>query len=376
MKEAANERVAAQVLQLDLFFPIPDFSDIALRDYGETMQRPFFSLAKSKRVKPIEYTSPDGTVSVTVTANPSEGMATIWDADILIFLISALHEEKRAGKNDLTPVFRIHPAHLLARIGRDTSGAAYQRLLDALDRLQTTTVKTNIRARANRETVFSWIDGYTHLVDEKGRSLGMEISLSRWLYDGALADTAVLAIPPTYFSITSGMGRWLWRVARKHAGGNGDAGFAISLKTLHQKSGSERVFRQFKSDLLALARKNDLPGLDLSIEGDGDSQRLRMRMIAKGESQRSTHSRIVHINKCPTPAKPIVAGKRDIDDQALSLIKRDCPGWDMDVMQEQFNAWIGSDPRRLPRDYGAAFASWMRTYHQRNKHTLPGLFEG
>lgn len=375
MSEAGTERVKAQTLQLDLFFPIPDFSDIALRDYGETMQRPFFSLAKSKRVKPIEYTSPDGSVSVSVTANPTVGMATIWDADIIIFLISALHEEKRAGKNDLSPVFRIHPAHLLTRIGRDVSGSAYQRLLDALDRLQTTTVKTNIRARANRETVFSWIDGYTHLVDEKGRSLGMEISLSRWLYDGALADTAVLAIPPDYFSITSGMGRWLWRVARKHAGGNGEAGFAIGLKTLHQKSGSERVFRQFKSDLLAMVRKNELPGVDLSVEGEGDDQRLRMRMISKGNPVFASDT---HAPKAKPPARSRAepSGKRDLDDRTLSHIRRECPGWDMDVMQERFDSWINADPTRMPRDYGAAFSSWMRTYHQRNKHTLPGLFEG
>lgn len=375
MGETASDKVKAQILQLDLFFPIPNFSDIALRDYGETMQRPFFSLAKSKRIKPIEYTSPDGSVSVSVTANPTVGMATIWDADIVIFLISALHEEKRAGKNDLSPVFRIHPAHLLTRIGRDVSGAAYQRLLDALDRLQTTTVKTNIRARANRETVFSWIDGYTHLVDEKGRSLGMEISLSRWLYDGALADTAVLAIPPTYFSITSGMGRWLWRVARKHAGGNGEAGFAIGLKTLHQKSGSERNFRQFKSDLLALARKNELPGIHLSVEGEGDAQRLRMRMIGKSDPLPRS---VPHAQNAKPPARPRqeATGRRDLDERTLGQIRRDCPGWDMDVMREQFDSWINGDPTRMPRDYGAAFASWMRTYHQRNKHVLPGLFEG
>ena len=56
-----------------------------LRDQRETMERPFFSLAKSKRIKPISYTSPDGSVWVTVKAVPDYGMATIWDADILIW---------------------------------------------------------------------------------------------------------------------------------------------------------------------------------------------------------------------------------------------------------------------------------------------------
>src|SRR3546814_14983153 len=75
---------------------LPDFSDISLRDYQETMQRPFFSLSKKKRLKPIEYLSPDKSVTVHVSANPAYGMATIWDADIMIYL--ARSEERRVGK--------------------------------------------------------------------------------------------------------------------------------------------------------------------------------------------------------------------------------------------------------------------------------------
>jgi len=41
--------------QIDLFLPY--LSDLPLRDQREMMERPFFSLAKSKRVKPIDYRS-------------------------------------------------------------------------------------------------------------------------------------------------------------------------------------------------------------------------------------------------------------------------------------------------------------------------------
>ena len=44
--------------QFDLF--VPFVTDLPLRDQRETMERPFFSLAKRKRLKPIDYTSPDG----------------------------------------------------------------------------------------------------------------------------------------------------------------------------------------------------------------------------------------------------------------------------------------------------------------------------
>jgi plasmid replication initiation protein len=192
-----------------MFFTLPDFSDISLRDYQETMQRPFFSLSKKKRVKPIEYVSPDKQVTVHVSANPEYGMATIWDADIMIYLASHLNELRERGANDLSPTIRLQPGDLLKRICWGVSGRAYERLIGALDRLQATTIKTNIRANSKtRETTFSWIDSYTHLVDERTqRSLGMEITLSKWFFDGVMDKRNVLAISPLYFEITSGLGK-------------------------------------------------------------------------------------------------------------------------------------------------------------------------
>ena len=54
--------------QFDLF--VPYVADLPLRDQRETMERPFFSLAKRKRHKPIEYASPNGEVFVNVFPNP------------------------------------------------------------------------------------------------------------------------------------------------------------------------------------------------------------------------------------------------------------------------------------------------------------------
>jgi hypothetical protein len=80
MTQAIKKRVPEQ---FDLFLPY--LADMPLRDQREMMERPFFSLAKRKRTKPIEYTAPDGKLWVHVSANPDYGMATIWDADILIY---------------------------------------------------------------------------------------------------------------------------------------------------------------------------------------------------------------------------------------------------------------------------------------------------
>src|SRR3546814_12057242 len=68
--------------EFDFFIPL--MNDLPLKDQREVMERPFFSLQKRKRLKPIEYRSPDGEAWVKVEAMPASGMATIWAAAILI----------------------------------------------------------------------------------------------------------------------------------------------------------------------------------------------------------------------------------------------------------------------------------------------------
>jgi plasmid replication initiation protein len=272
--------------QFDLFLPY--IADLPLRDQREMMERPFFSLAKSKRVKPIDYTSPDGTVRVHVSANADYGMATIWDADILIYCASMLADMARRGINDAPRKLHLMPYDLLRAIGRPTTGRAYELLGQALDRLVATTIKTNLRAENRREATFSWLDGWTQLVDERTeRSRGMTIELSSWFWEGVMMKGGVLAIDRAYFDITGGRERWLYRVARKHAGGAGEAGFAISMPVLFEKSGAEGPYRRFKFEMLKLAEKDDLPGYALSIEKakDGEPMIRMKRVDGKGGAE-------------------------------------------------------------------------------------------
>jgi plasmid replication initiation protein len=116
--------------QFDLFLPY--IADLPLRDQGEMMERPFFSLAKTKRAKPIEYTSPDGKLWVNVSTNPAYGMATIWDPDILIYCASMLADMARRGTNDISRTLHIMPYDLLRAIGRPTTGRAIDPLGTAI----------------------------------------------------------------------------------------------------------------------------------------------------------------------------------------------------------------------------------------------------
>ena len=130
--------------EFDLF--IPRLNSLSLKDQREMMERPFFSLSKRKRLKPIEYTSPDGDVWVHVSANPMFGIATIWDADVLIWATSRLNQQREKGANDLSPTLHTTAHEVLKAIRRDTGGKAYKDLEGALQRLQATNIQTSIRA--------------------------------------------------------------------------------------------------------------------------------------------------------------------------------------------------------------------------------------
>jgi plasmid replication initiation protein len=119
------------------------YADIPIRDQRDTMERPFFSLVKRPRMVPIEY-NVGGTM---VRVSPSEhGIATIWDADILIWASTQVTEAMDRG---MTPsrTIQFHPHNLLKSIRRPTGGEHYRRLRAALDRLTHTAVRTNIRAQ-------------------------------------------------------------------------------------------------------------------------------------------------------------------------------------------------------------------------------------
>ncbi len=287
--------------QIDLFAPY--VTDLPLRDQREMMERPFFSLGKRKRTKPIEYTSPDGGTFVRVTANPEFGMATIWDADVLIWAASTVQQMRNKGVNDIPRTLRFQPYDLLKTIHRHTGGAEYRSLREALARLQATTIVTNIRAgRGKKHRQFSWIESWTDDGDEERQlSKGMSFTLAEWFQEGILMDGGLLAIDPAYFAITGGRERWLYRVARKHAGGAGAEGFAISFSTLFQKSGAEGPFRRFKFELLRIARENALPDFGLGIEHEGAPDPL-LRMIRRDQAGLAKPP-------LPPPRKSEISGK-------------------------------------------------------------------
>jgi plasmid replication initiation protein len=263
------------------------------------------------------------------------------------------------------------PYDLLKAIGRPTTGRAYQLLGQSLDRLQSTTVKTNIRANSRKEVTFSWIDSYTHLVDERTeRTRGMSVTLAKWFYDGVLMENGVLSIDSEYFNITGGRERWLYRVARKHAGGADETGFAIRFPVLFDKSGAEGSYRRFKFELLAIAKRNDLLGYHLQIEQSGGEPMLRMiRRDKLGGAEARAPSKPKSRERL-APQKPFPATEASIE--TLDRLRDEFPGWDYGSLEEMFREWLREDESRTPANYDRAFYGFVKRYHDRNKYQLRG----
>jgi plasmid replication initiation protein len=80
---------------------------------------------------------------------------------------------------------------------------------------------------------------------------------------------------PGYFALTGGIERWLYRVARRHAG-HQPKGWAFELRHLYAKSGSAACFSDFALDLRRIAARQTLPGYDLFIELDNTRELLRV----------------------------------------------------------------------------------------------------
>ena len=255
--------------QPDLFIALP--SDLPARDQQDLMERPFFSLSKNKRTTPIEYKV--GENYIKVTANDEYGMATIWDADILIWAASQITEALSRGMKT-SRFFRLSAYDLLTFIHRGTSGRDYERLKDAFRRLQSTSVETSIRQGKRKEHHhFSWLNEWKEIVDEQGRSLGLEFILPDWLYDGIINQQLVLSIDPAYFNLTSGIERWLYRVVRKH-GGRQKTGWSFTFRQLYEKSGSMARFSDFAIDIRKIGARQSIPEYWLSIHRNGQGEEI------------------------------------------------------------------------------------------------------
>lgn len=236
------------------------------RDLMEIMEVPFLALSKNRR-NPIIYESPDGTRKVKVTRHTGQFLASIYDWDIILFVASKMQEILNSS-SDIPPRTMIIPRHeILTALRKHNVNTQQKELEKSLQRLKRTAIDTTIRNEDYRyKSDFGFLDSweYTERKDIKE----IKITLSQWLYDGICVQGALLKVDPEYFDITSALKRFLYRTARKHVG-KSEKSWKFSIGKLYEKSGSEREFKKFKSDLKKAVSANDLPGYSIQWLQEG-----------------------------------------------------------------------------------------------------------
>ncbi|NHO33512.1 replication initiator protein A [Acetobacter fallax] len=249
--------------EADLF--VDSLVGAPLKDDRALMEFPFFSIQKQPRMEPLIYD--DGRTQITIEPGP-KGLATIWDKDVLLYVVSLINERIERGMDvDHTVRFAAHD--LLRVTGRGTGKRSYELLLDALFRLRSTNIMTSIESADERDRRgFGWIETW-RVVERKtstGRKImaAIEITLNDWMFRALVKERRVLTINPTYFDLESGLGRRLYEIGRKHLG-NQDI-WRISLEKLAKKIGTSRELRFFKRDLLKIIQNDVIPDYTLSLE--------------------------------------------------------------------------------------------------------------
>jgi len=264
-----------------LMFFVPTVTDAPVKDEVNLMDVAPFALSKMKREGIIRYELKDSVI--TVEGGAEVGMATAYDYDIFLNMVSHLAEEmrryrigERKGTRPNLPnrVYRPSAAHILKFCRRGTGGKQYVELERALDRLQATRIKiTNLSGGKRRETQSFPLIGRYKVVSRTAQDKIdlVEIDVPTWVYDGVVqpdSRPSILTLNPDYFLIAKPIARFIYRLARKAAGQN-EAFY--TLDDLHYRSGSKlpkRKFLQAVKEIVTNSETDPLPDYDLLfIEG-------------------------------------------------------------------------------------------------------------
>lgn len=276
LKESIKRNPPAGDDQMDFF--VPPLYDVGTRDSRSIMDVAVFRLSKRDRRAGavIKYDLPDG--HVTVSSGPA-GMASVWDYDLVLMAISHLTEtvnRYRDGRGARPcRVFRPHVSDVLKFCRRPNGGKQKDDLVETCLRLNTTHVamQRTRKIKGGRTVTVSegeaLISRYKVIKNDLGRAEFLEIELADWMYKEVVngKNPDVLTVHPDYFLIDPGIGRYIYRLARRAAGAT-EAKW--SFKTIYERSGSTGSFYKFSENLRKIIKANQLPEYSL-VEVKGKS---------------------------------------------------------------------------------------------------------
>lgn len=327
----------------DLF--ICDILDAVPKDDMASMEHPVFSLSTKPDTRTRRYEHNGNIIEIIPSG---QGLATIHDKDVLIYCISQLVAKINQGIAPNRTV-RLRAYDMLVATNRQTSGAGYKLLNDALVRLRGTTIRTNIETGGVEETrIFGLIEEAK--VTRKtfdGRMVDIEITLSDWVYRSVISQN-VLTLHRDYFRLRKPFERRLYELARKHCGTQED--WKISLDVLQKKCGSNSTRRVFRALVKKVcdhdAAHSHFPDYAVSMREDVIYFKRR--------------------NDSSTAAAPVMetGSLPYIDTKTMEQAKKTAPGYDVYSLYNEWAAWWVETGRPELKSPAAAFLGFCKKRHQ------------
>ena len=306
--------------QGDLF--VCELTNVILKDDIASMEHPFYSISKKPDRSPKRYEHGDNWIEVRPS---TKGTPTIYDKDLMIYVISQIVTATRKGEPPPRRV-QIDPYSFLVFTQRGTGGRDYASICDTIERIEGTRYRTNVKTGEIQTD--SWF-GMLESVELKsaqngGRLISMTVTISEWLAR-AIQQRDLLTLNPNYFRLRRPLERRIYEIGRKRCGKQtGWSG--LRLDRLQALCGSTAELREFRRMVKEIVRRHEaedaFPDYTLSFERD------ILKMRPKANFLRRT---------LPARARDLQLGLLAHDDA-----RRILNGWCPAVVEQHWRSWVGS----------------------------------
>ncbi len=329
-------------------FFICDVADAVLKDLIPKMEHPFYALSKKPDTAIRRYECGEKWLEVIPSG---KGQATIYDKDILIYVVSQIME--KLNRNEpVSRNIRFNPRDLLIFINRGTGGKDYDAFCEAVERLMGTVIKTNISTASDEDDIplgDEETTGMFHLIEQarirrkngtEGRIMWAEIEISEWIFN-SIRRKKVLTLHRDYFRLRKPIERRIYEIARKFCGHK--ESWSIALDKLLMRTGARTELKRFRHTIREVAQFDHLP--DYSVSYDETSDQVTF-----------------HNRGSMTPALPSEPAPWDgaLNEDVFHEARLAAPGWDVRVLEREWRDWLGSKGS-IPQSPERSFLGFCRS---------------
>ena len=329
-------------------FFICDVAEAVLKDLMPTMEHPFYALSKKPDTAVRRYEHDGHWLEVTPSV---KGQATIYDKDILIYVVSQIMHNLNRGEK-VERRLRFNPRDLLIFVNRGTGGKDYDAFCEALDRLMGTVIKTNITTQMESDDASLGSEegiGFFHLIErahiqrkngtDGGRILWAEIQISEWIFN-SIRQKSVLTLHRDYFRLRKPIERRVYEIARKLCGSKDRQ--EIGLEKLLKRTGARTELKRFRHTIREIAQTDHLPDYAVCF----DEERDVVTFMGRGTIL-STETKL-------RPALP------RLDPETYARAQSAAPGWDIHRLEVEWRDWV----KAVPRNADSAFVGFCKTVYE------------